>query len=281
MIANRPPNIKSHGLSFEGISIAGVSTCIVIPEIKLSFDVAQGYPWCVPIRHHLITHGHQDHAGGIAYLIGQKALFDQPKATFYMLPSLIEPLTRIVQIWQQIENHHYEYKFVGVQPQTRYNLQGPYFFRIFTTIHRVISVGYTVFEERKKLKTQYQGLSSRELVTLKTQGIVIDDRVETPLVSFTGDTQIEFIDESPEVRKSRILFVEVTNLDEKKNVHDTRKWGHIHLDELISRLPDLECEKIVLIHLSKRYSYANALEILAAKIPPNFRQRVVLFPFDS
>ncbi len=65
----------------------------------------------------------------------------------------------------------------------------------------------------------------------------------TPLVSFTGDTQIEFLDSRDWVRKSKILIMEATYLDNKKTIEQARIWGHTHLEEIIPRLKDIESEK--------------------------------------
>jgi ribonuclease Z len=47
---------------------------------------------------------------------------------------------------------------------------------------------------------------------------------------------------------------------------------------LLPYLPQIQSEKIVLIHLSSRYSTVEALKILNQKIPQEFRDRVELFP---
>ncbi|RYF42063.1 MAG: MBL fold metallo-hydrolase, partial [Cytophagaceae bacterium] len=100
---------------------------------------------------------------------------------------------------------------------------------------------------------------------------------DEPVLSFTGDTRIEFLDD-PQVRASRVLVMEVTYWDDKKSVENARTWGHIHLDELIPRLEHLKCEKIVLIHASARYTTARLREIMDARIPEHFKHRVDLFP---
>jgi len=43
-------------------------------------------------------------------------------------------------------------------------------------------------------------------------------------------------------------------------------------------LKDLECEKIVFIHISSRYPNAEALRILKEKIPREFHDRIEMFP---
>ena len=48
-----------------GYSLAGTTTSIAFPSADVVFDVAQGLPFQIPIKHLLITHGHMDHASGL------------------------------------------------------------------------------------------------------------------------------------------------------------------------------------------------------------------------
>ena len=81
------------------------------------------------------------------------------------------------------------------------------FFKAYKTTHRIPSQGYTIFETVKKLKPEFSDLKGEELVRLKANGQNITEEKETPLVSFSGDTQIEYVLEHKDVRESKILFL--------------------------------------------------------------------------
>lgn len=264
-------------LKFHGLSLSGIRTSIAMPELSLAFDVAQGFPYVLNLKHFFLTHGHLDHSAGIPYIISQKAMTSQPPAHFYMPKSLVDPMTRIMKIWMEIENHSYQIQFCGVEADEVISIGPQLFVKPFKTIHRVDSLGYTLFQKKHKLKKEFQNLVQDEIIALKRKGIVLQDEIETPLVSFTGDTQIEFLDSCDWVKKSKVLFLEATYLDDRKTIAAAREWGHTHLDEIIPRLGELECEQIVLIHVSSRYSTLMALNILNKKIPTAFKDRVVLF----
>lgn len=269
----------SHGdLKFHGMSLSGIRTCIAMPELSLAFDVAQGFPFSLNLKHFFLSHGHLDHSAGIPYIISQKAMTSQAPAHFYMPKSLVDPMQRIMNIWMEIEKHTYEFHFHGVEENEIIPVGQNLFIKPFKTIHRVDSLGYTLFQKKRKLKKEFCSLSQNEIVDLKNKGVTLQDDLETPLVSFTGDTQIEFLDQCDWVKKSKVLFLEATYLDERKLVSSAREWGHTHLDEIIPRLDTLECEKIVIIHVSSRYPTPEATKILTAKIPERFKDRVVLFP---
>jgi ribonuclease Z len=260
-----------------GYSVAGITTSIAFPEADLCFDVAQGLPFQIPFPNILISHGHMDHASGLPYLIAMKSMTSQAVPQIYMPDSLVKPMTEIMKIWAGIDQHTYNFNFIPVQNGRDYQLKAPYFFRPFPTFHRVPSHGYTVYEKKKHLKAEYRALTPAELGQLRKEGAVLEEFVNEPILSFTGDSKIEFLD-TPDVRNSRVLLMEVTYWDQKKSVANAREWGHIHLDEVIPRLEQLKCEKIVFIHASARYTTAYLNDILEARIPEHLKSRVVLFP---
>lgn len=266
------------GVHLKGISLSGIRTAISLPEFSLSFDVAQGNPFLLNLKQFFLSHGHLDHAAGVPYIISQKAMNNQEAPKFYMPKSLVEPLDRIMKIWQEIENHKYKYEFIPVEVDLEIPVKGNHFVKVFPTTHRIDSFGYTLFENHKKLSPQYHGLSREELIQLKAEGHELNEITALPLVSFTGDTQIEFLDSRPWVRKSKVLVMESTYLDTKKTIKHARTWGHTHLHEILPRLDDIESEKIVLIHTSSRYTWDEAQRLLREQLPERHRDRVELFP---
>lgn len=268
---------KHDTVKLVGYSLAGITTSIAFPDADVCFDVGQGLPFQIPFPNILITHGHMDHASGLPYLIAMKSMTSQPVPQIHMPKSLKDPMTKIMRIWSDMDGHEYRYNFIPVTEGKDIPLKAPYFARSFPTFHRVPSHGYTIFEKKKHLKPEYRDLPPNELGILRRKGTVLDEYTEEALLSFTGDTKIEFLD-SPQVRQSRILLMEVTYWDKKKSVENAREWGHIHLDELIPRLPELKCEKIVLIHASARYNTPYLQQILEARIPEHFKRRIELFP---
>lgn len=263
---------------FHGMSLSGIRTAIAMPELSLSFDVAQGYPYLLNLKQYFISHGHLDHAAGIPYIISQKAMNSVPPGKFYMPGSLVQPMDQIMKIWEKIENHQYTYEFIPVKADDEIQLNAQTYVKVFPTTHRIESYGYTVFEIHKKLKPDYAGLAQADIVELRRQGHEVNEVHHIPVVSFTGDTQIEFLDSRPWVRQSKILLMESTYLDDRKSIEHARTWGHTHIDEILPRLKDINSEQIVLIHASSRYSDREALRLLNEKIPVEYRDRVVLFP---
>lgn len=263
---------------FFGTSLAGIRTAIAMPELSLSFDVAQGFPYLINMSKFFISHGHLDHAAGIPFVISQKMMTSQKGAEFYMPTSLVGPMTEIMKLWSQIEGFSYDFKFIPVKADDEIQINNSFFIKVFSTVHRVESCGYTLFESKKKLKNEFTKLSKQEIIELRNKGVEVSEFVRKPMVSFTGDTQIEFLKSRPWIKKSKILFMEATYLDSQRSVERARQWGHTHLDEMIPHLDEIESERIVLIHTSSRYSQSEIQKILLEKIPLKHQERVVLFP---
>jgi ribonuclease Z len=261
-----------------GLSLSGIRTAISVPDLSFSFDVAQGYPFLLNLKKFFISHGHLDHAAGVPYIISQKAMNSQEPAIFYMPKSLVEPLDQIMKIWEKIEGHQYNYKFVGVSADEVIKLNEQHYIKVFPTTHRIESFGYTLFETHKKLKAPLQGLSQEEILKARQRGEEVNEIHHIPLISFTGDTQIEFLHSRPWIAESKILLMESTYLDCQKSIDDARKWGHTHLDEIIPYLDEIQSEKIVLIHISSRYSDREAKKVIAERIPLKHQHRVEIFP---
>lgn len=274
----KPDQWEYAGIKIDGLSLAGVRTSITLPQFSLAIDIAQGLPHAVPMNTFLITHGHMDHAAGIPYLISQKSMNSHKLPQFIMPASMVSPMNEIMKQWSKIEGHDYDYDFIGAEAHQDFPLKSNLFVRTFSTIHRIPSLGYSIYRRSHKLRSDLIGLSSEEIAKVRLDGQNPSEEKIDLLMSFSGDTQIEFLDHSPEVRKSKILIMESTYLDERKTVTSAKEWGHTHLDELIPRLDSISSERIVLIHTSARYSLEEAQEALKKRLPKNELERVVIFP---
>lgn len=263
---------------FTGYSLAGISTSVFCKTASLCFDVGQGLPFQLPARHVAITHAHLDHASGIPWLISQKNMNSQENTQFYVPEHLYGPLKEILRLWESVDEHQYKYHLRAVKPGDTVELDKQHGLRAFATPHRIPSQGYLLLHRKKRLREEFARGDRDAILRAKAAGIDPNETVEEPAVAFTGDTKIEFWESDPDVLRAKILFVEATFWDDAKPVEHARKWGHVHLDEVIELLPRIKSEKIVLIHASVRYSTRMLESILEKKLPRDQRERVVIFP---
>ncbi len=253
---------------FIGNSEGGIHTSIAIPQLKIMFDTGIGSPQFVEIPKILLTHGHLDHASGLAYLISQRSLRKLPPPEIFIPPDIYKPLNIILKLWQKIENYKSEYTLTPIDYNTLYPLQGNYFFKAIRSIHRVPSNGYVIIEKKHKLKEEYKHLPGYKIAELKKINPNIIETRYDPIITFSGDTQIEFVIENQIVQNSKILFLECTYICDKRPVERARKWGHIHLDEIVHYSEYFRnIQKLYLIHFSPRYKKKEIRNILKSKLP--------------
>jgi ribonuclease Z len=266
------------GIKVRGLSVAGISTCLYLPDLSACLDIAQGLAFALSAKNFFITHAHQDHMGGIAYIVSQRALNKLPPAVFYLPESVIEPVRQLMQIWEKLEGHEYEFELRTLKPgEPSIPLKNGFSIESFPTVHRVASQGYQLFQETKKLKKEFFGLPGDEIKALRSKGVAIADLHNDPVFAFTGDTKVEVFERNPKLLQTRTVFVECTYYDERKSVESAREWGHIHLDELRPTIEAFQGERFVLIHPSRKYRPHEIWPIVEKRLGPRLCEKVDLF----
>lgn len=265
------------GYNFEGISEGGIRTSVVCTNLDMMFDVGSQPIHYIHISNVFVTHAHLDHFCGLPYYVSQRSLRNLKPPNIFLPIFIEEDVRQLLKIYQKLEDFEYKFNLIPVEQNLLLHITNQISLKAFPTIHRIQSIGYTLYEKVKKLKQEYSSLTKEEIIQLRTQGISITEEHYIPILSFSGDTQIEYVLENEDVRKSKILFLECTYLDDKRDVERARKWGHLHLDEIIQYSKYFENEKIVLMHFSKRYSAKDILDIVEQKLPQELQGRIVCF----
>lgn len=265
-------------LTLEGTSVSTLETCIAVRELNLCFDIGKGPRYASGMDNVLLTHAHQDHAVGIALHIATRKLLDASPPVIFLSSVILEDMRNLISAWERLERRKTKYTLVGVMPGQRHELRKGLFFKAFPTDHTIPSIGFQVFEERKKLKAEYVGLEGPAIVELKKKGVEITDTVEIPVVTFVGDSTIAPLDRFPEILKSQVVILECTFLAPEDRPM-AKKKKHTHLAEIIERADKLAaCEYLVLSHFSTRYTRDDVNRELAAALPESLKSKTrVLF----
>lgn len=259
-----------------GFSLAGEETVIAVPEYNVCFDVGRAPREIISIDNVCLTHGHMDHSAGIAYYLSQRGFVGLGPGRLIVHKNLAPLIKQLMSIWAEIEGNPSPGAIVGVEHLQEVELRRGLILRAFNVNHGANALGFSLIERRHKLKPELIGKSGPQLVELKKKGIPIEDEIEVPLVTCTGDTALGRFFDLDFVRKSRVLLVECTFFD--RDHRDRARAGrHIHVDEINKVCEAVPEAQICLIHVTRRTDMRLTKRILERAIKPSDRERVSIF----
>jgi len=275
------------GIRLLGSSLAGEETFVVAPELNLAFDVGRGSREVVGVDHILLTHGHMDHAAGVAYYFAQRMFVDNAPGHLYLPAALVDPVRLLLRVWADIDGHEPPAHLHAALPGRDIVLRRDLTVRPFEVNHPcrrhdrsiVAALGYAAIEVRHKLKDEFRGLTGPQIVELKKKAVEVTRRVEIPLVAYCGDTAPGGFLELDYVRNAKILLLECTFV-EPDHVERARAGYHLHLSDLPELLPRLNNGRVLLTHLSRRSALSEARRLLRRELGPEADERVS-FLMDS
>ena len=272
--------IEHGGVRVCGFSLAGEETYFVLPELNLGFDVGRCQRDVLGVDNIFLSHGHMDHAAGIAYYFSQRLFIDNQPGNLFAPEPLVDPIRRLLRLWGEIDGQVPPGNIQAANPGEDIPLRRDLIVRPFEVNHpcrrpgRVFqSLGYTAIEVRHKLLEEYLNLTGPQIVELKKQGVEITRRVELPLVTYCGDTAAGEFFELDHVRDSKVLLLECTFV-EPEHRDRARAGSHIHVSDLRDIIPKLRNEKIVLAHLSRRTALSEAKRLLRRELGDQMDERI-------
>jgi ribonuclease Z len=270
-------SFTSCSVAIAGRSVAGQESYYRLPTLRSALEIGRCPEALVSIPNVFITHAHLDHAAGIATYASQRTLQGLAGGRVHVPAQTHDDLAKILALHLKLEGFEaYNASLSPVSAGDRIAVRKGLVVQAFSGSHRIPTVGYTFLDCRRKLKKDFEGLSSPELAKLRSLGRELSDTVETPLLSYTGDCDTGIFTIAPEIFRSRVLMIECTFLrpGEEDRAHG---YGHLHVSDIVARAAEFQNEAILLTHFSAKYSKEEILTRLAEALPPSLKERVTAF----
>ncbi len=267
--------VEAAGIEIEGVSIAGHESFYKVPAFHALLDFGRAPDDAVSFSTVCLTHGHLDHAAGLAHHASRRRLAGLPGARVFAPQEAVQDLEAWIAACERLEKVSYGIDLAASRPGDRVTMRRDLELRVLPGRHRVPSVGYLFSEVRHKLVDELAGRPGPEIAALRARGVAVTRREEIPLLAYTGDCGVEIFDAAPELFTARVLLIECSFL-RPDDVERARVYGHLHLQDFLDRADRFENETIVLTHFSQRYSAAEIREGLRA-LPAGLARRVVPF----
>jgi ribonuclease Z len=267
--------VHAAGLEIEGVSIAGHESFYKVPAFRCLLEFGRAPDDVLGYGTVCLTHGHLDHAAGLAHHASRRRLTGLPPARVFAPEEAAPDLEAWLAISERLENVGYGVHVTPAVPGRQVDLRNDLSVTFLPGRHRVPTVGYLFSEVRKKLVDELIGRPEDEIVALRIRGAEVTRREEIPLLAYPGDCSPEIFEAAPELFRARVLLVECSFLGEDDRDR-ARRYDHLHLDDIVERASLFQNEAIVLTHFSMRYRPEEILEALET-LPAGIAERVIPF----
>ncbi len=277
-VDNAPVRSMAHkGLTIEGYSRAAVQTYWRIPELKIGFDLGV-QPWSfMSTPNWFLSHTHLDHIAALPVYVARRRMMKMEPPTIYMPSDAVDDVDRLLRAIQRLDRGRCPANLVGVSPGQEIELSRELVVSAFATKHTIPSLGFLVWERRKKLKPEYQHLSGEEIRDIRLSGVDVSREFRVPKVAYMGDTAPAGLDVFPDVYKAEILIMEMTFVAPGEKPHLIHKFGHTHLDDILARADRFENEVIIASHFSTRLHPEAIQRIVERRLPEGLRSRLKIW----
>jgi ribonuclease Z len=267
--------VEAAGIAIEGVSIAGRESFYKLPGFRTLLEFGRAPDDTVAYSTVCLTHGHLDHAAGLAHHASRRRLDGLPPARVFAPEEAVPDLEAWLAISQRLEKVDYHLHVTPAIPGSAFLLRNDLELAVLPGRHRVPTVGYLFREVRHKLKDEFLALRGAEIAALRGRGVEVTRREETPLLAYTGDCGPAIFDAAPELFHVRVLLIECSFLL-AEDLDRARVYEHLHLDDFLERADLFRNEAIVLTHISLRYRAEEIREALSV-LPETLASRTIPF----
>jgi ribonuclease Z len=278
MVQNVPVKSLVHkGLTIEGYSRAAVQTYWRVPELKIGFDLG-AQPWSfMGTSVWFVSHTHLDHVAALPVYVARRRMMKMEPPVIYLPEEAVDPVHKILKLFTRLDRGRLPCELIALRPGDEVELSREHVVTVSATQHTIPSLGFVVWERRRKLKPEFFGLPGDKIRDLRLSGTEVTEERRLPLVAYVGDSAPAGLDRCPAMFEAQVLITEITFVARKHRKDKIHKFGHIHLDDILDRRERFKNEVIIASHFSTRYHSKRIREIVERVVPDMLDGRLHLW----
>ncbi len=264
-------------MTIEGYSRAAVQSYWRIPELKLGFDLG-AQPWSfMGTGTWFVSHGHLDHIASLPVYVARRRMMKMEPPVIYMPEETVEPIERILKLFTRLDRGRMPCDLRPIKPGSEIELSRDHVVTVSATKHTVPSLGFVVWERRRKLKTEYQHLQGHEIRDLRLAGTDVTEERRVAKLAYLGDSAPEGLDACPAMYEAQVLIMEITFVAPSHRKDKIHKFGHMHLDDVVERRDRFKNELVIGTHFSTRYPAKRIRDLVGRALPDMLGSRLELW----
>jgi ribonuclease Z len=195
----------------------------------------------------------------------------------YMPAETIEPMQKILRQFTKLDRGRLPCEMKPIAAGDEIELSRELVVSAVATRHTVPSLGFVVWDRRRKLKPEYQDLTGEQIRDIRLSGQEVSAEVRKPILAYMGDSAPGGLDDNPVMYEAKVLICELTFVAPDHRRDKIHKFGHMHLNDIVERRHRFKNELVIAAHLSTRYHSKTVREIVSRAIPDMLDGRMHLW----
>jgi ribonuclease BN (tRNA processing enzyme) len=216
----------------------------------------------------VLSHGHLDHLGALGYWLSQRFLMGMGPGTLIVPEPIRGEVEDLVALLARLEGGRpYDVRLEGAREGLVHRLRGDVDLEFFRTDHWVETLGVALGWRRRHLRPELAGLEQGEIVRRRQGGEEVTVEERLCLLVYAADTGPGVLARRPDLLAAEVLLLECSFFSPSDRARAER-YGHLHLDDLVSLSDRLTCRHLVLLHGSRRERLRDIEATLERELEP-------------
>ena len=138
-----------------------------------------------------VSHTHLDHLAALPVYVARRRMMKMEPPTIYLPGAAIEHVEKILRLFTRLDRGRMPCDLRPIEPGSEIELSRDHVVTVSETKHTVPSLGFVVWERRRKLKPEYQGFTGPQIRDLRLGGTEVTEERRVARFAYLGDSSPE------------------------------------------------------------------------------------------